>query len=96
MFLPMTDGRAARVVRLLQGLGDRPARRGRYAMIAGLDLDLLLTLPSGSVAGLHAGVPYVGTIADMMYRFYPALPEFSLLERMKRQYRIASAPRIPF
>lgn len=67
-------------------LAGRPCRLGRYRKFQDWQLDLLVATPAASLVGIYSGLPYIGTIADMMYRFYPDLPEYPRRERIKRQY----------
>jgi len=44
----------------------------------------LLIIPFPSLFGFRSRIPYVVGIPDMMYKYYPSFPEFSLKERLRR------------
>jgi len=63
-----------------------PFPYGSYQTVKDLDLDLIVATPAASLVGIYVGLPQIVCIHDMMYRFYPDLPEFPLRERIRRNY----------
>ena len=56
---------------------------GRYSIILENKIDMLISPVSSSI-GFHLGLPYVNVIYDVMHKYYPSFPEYSLKERIMR------------
>jgi glycosyltransferase involved in cell wall biosynthesis len=64
----------------------KPSPYGSYKRIHDIGLDLLVALPAASLFGIYINVPQVVCIHDMMFRFYPNLPEFTFHEKLRRSF----------
>lgn len=86
VLLPGSDGWFVRSRRSGLAVFNRSGCPGRYAALRRSGIDLLVATPTASLAGIYAGVPYIGSIADMMHEFYPEFPEFPLRTRIARHF----------
>jgi len=59
---------------------------GRYEKIKDLKMDLLISF--GSNVGFQIGIPTISFIGDVMYRYYPNLPEYSRFGNMIKNLSI--------
>lgn len=57
---------------------------GKYEALKELALDLLVTTPTASLAGIYAGIPYTCQVADVMHRFYSRSPDYTFGEIVRR------------
>jgi len=73
----------AKVVRGISTLlGIRSPVLGRYRELHKHNLDLLVSFDS--IVGFHLGIPFLSFVGDVMYRYFPSLPEYTLRERTIR------------
>jgi len=56
---------------------------GRFSVLREHHLDCLVS--DASLVGFHLGIPFVGIIYDVMYRYYPDCGEYPWKERMGRE-----------
>jgi glycosyltransferase involved in cell wall biosynthesis len=84
--LSCRPSRLLRPLRLTCGRLGKAFPFGMYKEIRRQGLDLLVTTPTASTAGLSAGVPYTCDIPDTMHHFYPSLPEYSPWQRRTRDF----------
>jgi glycosyltransferase involved in cell wall biosynthesis len=81
-FIDKTKNRMSRYSSLIY----KSSPYGGYKNIHDIGLDLLVALPAASLFGIYINVPQVVCIHDMMFRFYPNLPEFPLYEKLRRSF----------
>ena len=55
---------------------------GRYRVLNDYHLDLLISYES--IIGFHLGIPFISFIGDVMYKYYPDLPEYTFRKRLAR------------
>lgn len=63
-------------------LGVRSPILGRYKTLLDYRIDLLITFDS--LVGFHLKIPFLSFIGDVMYKYYPQLPEYPLVQRWIR------------
>ncbi len=81
--LPEERSRVVKGIRAALTLANvRSPVLGRYRALQGCDLDCLISCSSS--VGFHLGIPFVGVIFDVIYRYFPHLVDFRLPERIRR------------
>lgn len=81
--LKWSESRKVKIGRRLSTLlGFRAGSLGRYQIIAKENIDLLISFDS--IVGFHIGIPFVTFIGDVMYKYYPGLPEYTFRTRVIR------------
>lgn len=65
-------------------LGIRSPLLGRYRSLLSHKIDLLISFES--LLGFHVNVPFLTFIGDIMYKYYPGLPEYTLKKRVIRDF----------
>lgn len=72
-----------KVVRAASTLtGIRSPILGRYKVLRDYRIDLLITFDS--LVGFHLKIPFLSFIGDVMYKYYPQLPEYPLVQQWIR------------
>lgn len=76
----------SQITKLIRGastfLGVRSPILGRYKTLLDYRIDLLITFDS--FVGVHLGIPFLSFIGDIMYKYYPKLPEYQFKDRWIR------------
>lgn len=75
-------GKIARTAATVTGL--RSPWLGRFDVLRHHQLDCLVS--TGSLVGFHLGIPFVGIVYDVMHKYYPDCAEYSLKERIFRDF----------
>ena len=57
--------------------------RKSYLVLENAKIDFLI-IPFPSLFGFGNGIPYIASIPDLMHKYYPDFPEYSLKERLTR------------
>jgi glycosyltransferase involved in cell wall biosynthesis len=84
VFILPDENKLAKIGRKLATLFDfKSPFLGRYSVIKENKIDILINPVSSSV-GFHLGLPYIVVIYDVMHRYYPGFPEYSLKARITR------------
>lgn len=82
----MIEERDPRMIKLIRGASTLMALRspllGRFKPLSDYKIDLLISFDS--LIGFHLGIPFLGFMGDVMYKYYPALPEYSWRHRWTR------------
>ena len=82
--IPPDDNGISRIVGKLAALfGFRSLRSSRYRSIRENKIDILIN-PASSSIGFRLGLPSIVVIHDLMHKYYPEFPEYSLKSRITR------------
>ncbi len=63
-------------------IGVRSPVLGRFKALLDYPIDILITYHS--LIGFHLGIPFLNFIGDVMYKYYPQLPEYTFAHRWIR------------
>jgi glycosyltransferase involved in cell wall biosynthesis len=84
------EGNESVFTKFVRGISTLAAIRsgllGRFRVIREHDIDLLISFDS--LIGFHLGIPFLSFVGDIMYKYYPSLPEYSLRRRMVRDLSV--------
>lgn len=82
----LLDRRETLLAKVIRGissyLGVRSPMLGRYNVLLDYRIDLLIAFDS--LVGFHLNIPFLSFIGDVMYKYYPQLPEYPLVHRWIR------------
>ena len=83
-FMSANENKLSKVFRKIATLFDfKSPLLGRYSIIVENKIDMLVSPVSSSIS-FHLGLPYIVVIYDVMHKYYPSFPEYSLKERIMR------------
>lgn len=84
LFISANENKLSKMTRKIATLLDlKSPLLGKYRILKDHKLDLLIN-PVSSPIGFHLGFPYLVVIYDVMHRYYPSFPEYSLKARITR------------
>jgi glycosyltransferase involved in cell wall biosynthesis len=84
------EGSESMLTKALRGfsilLGIRSRSIGRFRVIQERGVDLLISFES--LIGYHLGIPFLTFVGDVMYKYYPTLPEYTWRTRLVRDLSV--------
>jgi glycosyltransferase involved in cell wall biosynthesis len=90
LLLVRLEGSESSLTKAVRGIstfaGIRSSSLGRFRVILEHDVDLLISFDS--LIGYHLGIPFLSFVGDVMYKYYPSLPEYSWRIRMGRDLSV--------
>ena len=83
ILMPEDENMPSKVIRQISTvLSIRSPLLGRYKIFHDYKIDLLISIES--LIGFHLNIPFVSFIGDVMYKYFPGLPEYTLKKRVIR------------